>query len=323
MTFTSKSSRPVVIIDGLNVFTRHYIANPSMTISGEPIGGLVGFLKNIRFLCERFNPDKLVVAWEGGGSARRRARDKNYKGGRRPIKLNRYYEDLPNTVQNRDKQLLKTINFLRMLPVVQVYVPDCEGDDIVAYMARSTFRENKCIIVSSDKDFYQCISDRVWQWSPGRKKTMTPDAVLEEFGVLSTNFCLARSFVGDSSDNIQGVKGAGFKSMAKRFPILSEEDDVILSDILEESDIMSCKKKSPALYKRISESKEEIKKNFDLMKLSDRNISASQVQKIDGSVENYEFSPDKIGLVKLFLKEQINNFDIDSLWVATYCLRKQ
>lgn len=321
MTLSQPTNRPVVVIDGLNVFTRHYIANPSMAETGEPIGGLVGFLKNVRFLCERFNPSSLVIAWEGGGSDRRRAKDKNYKGRRRPIKLNRYYEDLPNTFQNRDKQLLKLIQFIKLLPVMQVYVSDCEGDDIVSYMVRSTFRDRKCVIISSDKDFYQCIDSRVSQWSPGRKRTMTPASVLDEFGVRSSNFCLARAFVGDSSDNIDGVKGAGFRTMSKRFPELSTQDDVILSDLIETARTKSIDKKSPALFSRIVESEREIRKNLSLMTLTEKNISATQALKIDSVVENFSFSPDKFGLVKLFLKEQINNFDIDALWVATHCLR--
>ena len=323
MTSLQESNRPTVIVDGLNIFTRHYIANPSMSDSGDPIGGLVGFLKNIRFLCERFNPARLVIAWEGGGSSRRRAKDSNYKGKRRPIKLNRYYEDLPDTYQNRDRQLLKLIQFVRLLPVVQVYVSDCEGDDIVSYMVRSTFRNEKCIIISSDKDFYQCINERVFQWSPGRKRTMTPDTVLDEFGIRASNFCLTRAFVGDSSDNIEGVKGAGFKTMAKRFPELAAQDDLILSDIFELSHFRVKDKRSPALFDRILESQDRVKKNLSLMTLTEKNISATQALKIDGIVTNFTFSPNKFELVKLFLKEQIKNFDIDALWVSTHCLRKK
>ena len=323
MILSQESRRPIVVIDGLNIFTRHYIANPSMSDSGDPIGGLIGFLKNIRFLCERFNPSALAIAWEGGGSARRRAKDINYKGNRRPIKLNRYYDDLPDTYQNRDRQLLKMIQFIRMLPVIQVYVPDCEGDDIVSHMVRSTFRQDKCVIVSSDKDFYQCIDSRVHQWSPGRKKIMTPSTVLDEFGIRASNFCTTRAFVGDSSDNIEGVKGAGFKTMSKRFPELSEQEDVILEDLFELSRQRSEDKRSPALFERILLAQDSVKKNLSLMTLTEKNISATQALKIDGIIKNFDFSPNKFEFMKLFLREQIKNFDIDALWVSTRCLRKK
>jgi len=312
-------SRPVILVDGLNLFTRHYVANPTMSASGEHVGGIVGFLKNIRFLCEKFNPSALCIAWEGGGSSRRRAVRKNYKGNRRPVKLNRFYEDLPDTYQNRNSQIVSLIQFIKHLPVIQVYVPDCEGDDIIAHMASNTFSNEECMIISSDKDLYQCISNRVKQWSPGRKKVMTPESVLEEFGILSSNFALTRAFVGDASDGIVGVKGAGFKTMAKRFPMLAEVEDIILEDIFKFAETNSVKK-SPAIYSHIMESQAQVIDNMKLMTLQGKNLSASQSLKIDGIVMNYEFSPNKLDLFRFFMKNEIKNFDIDALWISLKCL---
>lgn len=309
------NDKPVILIDGLNIFTRHYVANPTMSFDGSHVGGLVGFLKNIRLLCEKFNPRAVCVAWEGGGSQRRRAVRKSYKGKRRPVKLNRFYEDLPDTYQNRDRQLVDLISFLKKLPVIQVYVPDCEGDDIVAHLAENTFRSDRCLIISSDKDLYQCITDRVSQWSPGRKKIMTPDSVLEEFGVCASNFALTRSFVGDPSDGIVGVKGAGFKTMAKRFTVLSEEEDVLAEDIFEIAKNNSVKK-SPEIYTRIVQNKDLVIENMRLMMLGGRNISGEQRLKIDSIVENYEFTPNKLELFRMFMKREIKNFDIDALWLS-------
>ena len=82
------SDRPVLILDGLNVFYRHWAANPTMDTNGEHVGGVVGFLKGIQLLCERYQPSDVIVTWEGGGSNRRRAVDSSYKSGRRPAKLN-------------------------------------------------------------------------------------------------------------------------------------------------------------------------------------------------------------------------------------------
>lgn len=312
-------SRPVVLVDGLNIFTRHFVANPTMSSDGTHVGGLVGFLKNIRYLCEKFNPESVCIAWEGGGSVRRRAVRRNYKDNRRPTKLNRFYEDIPDTYENRDNQLMSLIEFLKHMPVIQIYVPDCEGDDIIAHMANNTFRSKKCMIISSDKDLYQCISERVSQWSPGRKKLMTPAAVLEEFGVLASNFALTRAFVGDSSDGIVGVKGAGFKTMAKRFPILSSQEDVMLSDIFENAKTNNVKR-SPAIYSRILEEQSLIKDNMKLMTLEGKNLSATQALKVDSIVDSHEFTPNKLNLFRLFMRREIKNFDIDALWVSLKCL---
>ena len=88
-----------LIVDGLNLFTRHYIANPSTNKNGESVGGITGTLVSIASLSERFSPDRIIVVWESGGSARKRAIFKDYKLGRKPQKLNRYYgDDIPDTM---------------------------------------------------------------------------------------------------------------------------------------------------------------------------------------------------------------------------------
>ncbi len=66
-------SRPILLIDGLNLFMRHFVVNPTIDESGNHIGGVVGFLKSLGYLVTRVNPSRVVIAWEGGGSSRRRA----------------------------------------------------------------------------------------------------------------------------------------------------------------------------------------------------------------------------------------------------------
>ena len=72
-------NKPEIYIDGLNVFMRHFAANPAKSINGQLCGGIVGMLKNIQHLSERFSPQKIVIVWEGGGSVRRKSIDPNYK----------------------------------------------------------------------------------------------------------------------------------------------------------------------------------------------------------------------------------------------------
>ena len=57
----------VMIVDGLNLFIRHYIAHPAMSENGEQIGGFIGFFNNIARLVDKCKPDRVVVIWEGGG----------------------------------------------------------------------------------------------------------------------------------------------------------------------------------------------------------------------------------------------------------------
>ena len=66
------SDRPVIIIDGLNLFMRHYAAHPAMSKNGDQVGGIVGFLTGIRRLSEKIGPSEIYVIWEGQGSAKKR-----------------------------------------------------------------------------------------------------------------------------------------------------------------------------------------------------------------------------------------------------------
>ena len=64
---------------------------------------------------------------------------------------------------------------------------------------------------------------------------MTKKEVKEKFKISPANFCLAKSIVGDASDNIKGVRGAGFKTLANRFPQLKSDDDVTVQEIIQVS----------------------------------------------------------------------------------------
>ncbi len=91
----------VLIIDALNAYLRAYIVDPSLSTNGQPIGGLKGFFKILQKLVRETNPDEIAVIWDGpNGSKKRRTMDKNYKAGRKPLRLNRAYHNLSdNEVQ--------------------------------------------------------------------------------------------------------------------------------------------------------------------------------------------------------------------------------
>ncbi len=307
--------KPVLIIDGLNLFTRHFVVNPTMSQNGHHLGGFVGFLKGIRLLSERCNPEQIVVVWEGGGSSRRRAIFSDYKQGRRPQKLNRYYDDIPDTVGNRNRQVALLVEALKHVPVRQMYVTECEADDAIAYMTRYHYREKKCVVVSSDKDLYQLINERVTQWSPGQKAYITSEKVKMKFGVSVSNFVTARSFIGDPSDGIKGVPHAGFKSLAKRFPELHDDEHISVREIVSAARMLSESKRLKIL-ESIVENEEVACTNWKLMYLDIKNLSAKQIEKIRYSLDAFEPKRNKIALMRMLAREGVNNFDVDSYYVA-------
>ena len=308
--------RPIMLVDGLNVYTRHFVANPSISDSGQQIGGVVGFLKGLQLLIDRFTPKEVHVIWESGGSPRRRSIFPDYKSKRRPQKLNRYYGgDIPDTVENRNYQITLIIELLKKTPINQVYVSDCEADDVIGYLAKYRYNDNNTVIISSDKDFYQLISESILQWSPGQKRCITAELVQERFHVSVNNFCITRCFVGDISDGIPGIKGAGFKTMAKRFPELKSEEKVSMDKIFTLS-----QKRSEAnnikLFKLINENSHIIRRNWKLMYLDTQNLAAIQIQKIDAKINTFSPSYNKIDLMRILLREGLKNFNADMFFMS-------
>lgn len=278
------------------------------------MGGTIGFLKTLQRLMFELQPSSVYVVWESGGSTRRRALYKEYKTNRRPSKLNRFYEDdIPDTDENRMHQVTVLLGMLKCSPVCQVYVPDCEADDVIAYLCRSTFKNDEKIIASSDKDFYQLLDEKTRAYSFHKKAYVTPADVLETFRVTSKNFALAKALCGDPSDNIPGVKGFGFKTIAKRFPVLGSDEDVILEDVF---NYCRTHVDESSMYQRVLDAADDVKRNWQLVYLGTSSLSAHQVVKVNSIVSTFEPKANKMGLLRLLIKEGISDFDVDAYLYA-------
>lgn len=275
-------------------------------------------LRNIQHLTEKFKPRKVIVVWEGGGSARRRSIDPNYKQGKRPVRLNRseYNKDIPDTTENRDWQLKCLVKILYKTPVAQIYINDCEADDVIAYLTAAKKTQTDKIIVTSDKDYYQLINDRVKIWSPNRKILIDEKYVLDNWGITPQNFCTTRCFTGDQSDGIKGVKGAGFKVMSKRFPVLSTCKDISTNDIINMARLENKNGSNLKLFKNIIDEAVNVNKNWKLMHLNSSMISACQVEKINYQLENKQEVINKFDLLKLLNKHGLNSFDIHTFLLS-------
>jgi len=309
-----------MLIDAMNIFVRSYVVNPTMSEHGYYFGGSLGFLKSLGSYSRRFSPDRIIVIWEGGGSPRRRALLPEYKGNRKPVRLNRsdIYEDIPDTKENFNYQVAATTKLLSFTAAEQMYVSDCEADDVIGYLAKNLL-EDEIIIASSDKDFYQLLSDRVQMYSPTKKKIITAEDVTEEHQIHPINFATARCFVGDNSDNISGIRGVGLKTLAKRFPKLRNSEFVSCNDIINE-----CREvpetKRLKMHRSILENAEIIRRNWKLMYLDISNLSADQVLKIKSKIQYKASKRDKLGMIRQLLDEGINmprSFDPHKFFLDT------
>jgi len=307
-----------LLIDAMNIFIRAYVVNPSMSENGNHIGGTLGFLKSIGAIARRFSPDDMIVVWEGGGSPRRRALLPAYKGNRRPLRLNRadIYEDIPDTKENFNHQISLCTKLLTNTPIRQIYVADCEADDVIGYLAKHVLDED-VIIASSDKDFYQLINENVIQWTPTTKKIVDIATVLSEFKIHPNNFATAKCFVGDSSDNIDGIRGCGFKTLVKRFPKLTDPDFVSVEDIINDCRNQPQKQRLN-IHNNILIDSEKIKRNWRLMYLDTANLSAYHIDRINSFYQYKDSKRDKLGMMRNLISEGVTlprSLDVDKFYL--------
>ena len=305
----------VLIVDGLNTFIRSFAVNPALNEDGLHIGGMVGFMKSVRYTCDILKPSRCIIVFDGkGGSKRRRKIFPEYKGTRKvKRRLNRNVDwgTAPADEQQSMKQQMgRLIEYLEQLPLTLVSVDGIEADDTMAYISQQLLPKSDCILMSTDKDFLQLVDDRVKVWSPTKKKLYNKQAILEEFGIPSRNMLTYRILDGDKSDNINGVMGAGLNSLIKYIPQITEDEDFTAMDLINFVNNSDSKIK---LLENIKKSSNIIKRNYLLMQLNKVDIPNHTKMKIQGAVNNKVPQLVKYKFQTMFIKDKlqsnIKNFD--------------
>ena len=293
-------TKRVLVIDALNMYFRAYIVDPSLSTNGEPIGGIKGFIKILQKMCREMKPDQIVICWDGaGGSNKRRAQNKNYKSGRKPIRLNRSVRNmsLDEETENKIWQQTELFGLLNHMPIIQFIFPEVEADDVISAVVQAPAYEGwQKVIISSDKDFLQLLgNDDVVLYRPIQKQFLNRLRVIEDYGIHPTNFAMARAMVGDPSDNLAGIRGIGLPTVSKRLPFLEEEKSFTFGDIYEHCEKTENKLK---IHTNILENKAVIEDNYKLMQLYSPSISVQSKEKIKYTLENADMGFNKTGVVK-------------------------
>jgi len=307
----------VMIIDALNQFLRAYIVNPSLSTNGDPIGGTAGFLKILQKLCREINPDRVIVCWDGkGGSARRKIVNKNYKEGRKPLRLNRDIKNLTEEeeLQNKIWQQIRLVEYLNNFPITQLVSDGSEADDVISFITQHPgFWGWQKVIVSSDKDFFQLLDNETVLYRPTQKEILNKKNIVEKFGIHPTNFALARAIVGDKSDNLDGVPGIGLATVAKRLPFLAEEKTYGIDKVVE-----FCANANSTLkaYQNIVESEPIIKENYQLMQLYSPSISVQNKTKIKSIIRDTELTFNKTSTNGMMLEDGIGKTNWNDLYTS-------
>jgi len=140
----------------------------------------------------------------------------------------------------RQKEILQSI--LEEIGVRQYECENVEGDDIIAYYVKHKKENEKVVIISSDKDLTQLISESVIVYNPKTKDFITNVNSIEKIGVTHENVVLEKILCGDASDNIKGVKGLGSQTLFKMFPKI-KSDKATIDEVIEAAKAMQDERK--------------------------------------------------------------------------------
>jgi 5'-3' exonuclease len=296
----------VLLIDGLNLFFRNFAMLNMVNPDGVHVGGLGGFLRSLGALIRQIQPTSVYVVFDGAGSTTNR---KNllpeYKSGRNLQRITNWevFENLDDEHDSKVDQIVRLIQYLKMLPVKTVAFDKVEADDIIAVLSKQLEEKynSNVFIVSSDKDFIQIVTDKTIVYRPMEKEYYTKDTVKEKFGVLAENFILYKTLLGDNSDKVPGVKGLGAKGIFKKFPELQDQK-LTLDDIF---DISARKFKDHVVYSRVVQDQSRLEDTYKIMDLSKPMIDEREVEYLSKVIE--EDLPD------LNLKPFITLYEEDKL----------
>lgn len=203
-------TKRLVVIDGMSVFYRGYFAMPGLSLpDGTPTGGVFGFASIAIEVIKKLNPDYVAVAWDirGSSTTKRSEIYPEYKAGRTKPPDD-FYAQMPIL-----HALLESFGW----PLYEL--KDYEADDIMGtFAAEATRKGIETCIVTGDYDMMQLISDtvNVYITKKGSELLYFDDtAFIGKYGVRVDQFIDYKALVGDSSDNIPGVRKIGPKAAEK------------------------------------------------------------------------------------------------------------
>lgn len=201
--------RKLILIDGNSLLHRAYHAFPPLTTAkGELINAVYGFSSMLLTILEKLGPTHAAVAWDLKGPTFRKMEYVEYKANRGPMD-----DDLAIQIE-RTKEVVSVLN------IPQFGIKGYEGDDIIGTLARQATDEKKekdtqVVIVTADRDALQLIKDKqIVVYLPLQNRAsqavvFDEDRFVETYGFAPKFMVDLKSLMGDSSDNIPGVKGIG------------------------------------------------------------------------------------------------------------------
>lgn len=199
-----------ILIDGHSMLFRNFYGMRPMTSpKGEPTNAVFGFVKTLVKLKKDYNPDYLGVAFDVSKPTFRHEMYKDYKAGR---------EKMPEDLAVQQKTLTELLHAMN-IPVITK--PGFEADDILGTLAKRGEKDDiHTDIVTGDRDSYQLVDEDISILYTSTRSgesliDVTPDYIMEKFGIVPDELKTVKALMGDKSDNIPGIAGIGEKTALK------------------------------------------------------------------------------------------------------------
>ncbi len=192
------------LIDAHNVLYRTFYGLPRLTApDGTPTNVVLGTSRILLKILREENPSAIAAVFDSPGPTPRHDLFPEYKANRLKV----------------PEELLVQIPLVKeaidALGVPRIEVPGAEADDVIGTLSRlAEERGMDVIIVSSDKDLYQLVSEKVRIRDGLKEKTVGEEEVRDAFGVGPGQVADLLALAGDPSDNVPGVPGIGEKTAA-------------------------------------------------------------------------------------------------------------
>jgi DNA polymerase I len=236
------------LVDGNNLAYRAFFALPEelATTEGFPTNALLGFTNMLFKLLSDYRPKGVAVAWDTR-AVHRRELSEDYKSDRRPM---------PDLLGEQ---------FPYFRPIVEAFgyrnleFDGWEADDVIATLATRADEEGiKTVVVSTDRDAFQLVTDNVVLMMTPRGvadvNVYTPDRVEARYGIRPDQIPDFIGLKGDTSDNIPGIPGIGDKTAGQ---LIAQYGS--LEEVLEHADELS-----PARRKNVNEHADQARRSKEL-----------------------------------------------------------
>lgn len=276
-----------------------FISRPLVTKKGEPTSAVFGFLNQIIKILEDVKPAYMFVGFDSKEKTFRHDKFEAYKATRSTMP-----EDMIPQI-GRIKEIIEALN----IPVF--ILPGYEADDIIGTAVRKAESLGyDSFMITPDKDYVQLVTEKVKLVKPGKSgeeiDIITKDKVLETFGFEPAQMIDYLSLIGDSSDNIPGVKGIGPKAA----PLLIEKFTTLekIYEHIDEVEPASVKtkliagKENAFLSKELATIMTDVPIEIDFNKTK---IGKPEIEKIKAIFEELEFKNLYVRLRKYFGEEEV------------------